>query len=76
MVHTTERVHAYLIESDNVRVLQQFHDLHFSGNFPSVVCVQPSLVNDLNGHLDTEEVRLSESMTGPHNGRLYVELKQ
>lgn len=41
----------YLVESDDIRMLQKFHDLHLSSHFPSIFHIQSRLLNDLNGNL-------------------------
>lgn len=42
---------AYLVQPDDVGVLQQLHDLHLPGHLLLVVRIKTRLVNDLDGHL-------------------------
>ena len=40
-----------LVEPNDVRVLQEFHDFNLSSNLTTILSIQSSLVNDLNGNL-------------------------
>lgn len=43
----------YLIEADDVGVLEQLHDLHLSEDLFQVLIIQLALVDDLYSHLET-----------------------
>lgn len=48
-------VTVYLVEADDVRMLQELHDLHLSEDLFQVLVVQLSLVHYFNRHLETEK---------------------
>lgn len=45
----------YLVEADDVRMLQQLHDLHLSEDLFQVLVVQLSLVHYFDRHLEAEK---------------------
>ena len=45
---------AHLVELDDMRVVQHLHDLNFSVDLLQVDGVQLGLVDDLNGHLQSD----------------------
>lgn len=48
------RVTVYLVEADDVGVLQQLHDLHLSEDLFQVLLVQLGLIHYFYSHLETE----------------------
>lgn len=48
------RWQAHLVELDDVGVVQHLHDLHFPVDLLQVHSVQLGLVDDLDGHLQSE----------------------
>lgn len=44
----------HLVEADDVGVLQQLHDLHFSEDLFQVLIIQLGLVHYFYSHLETE----------------------
>lgn len=49
-----QRRATYLVEFDDVGVVEQLHNLHFSVNLFQVGRVQSGLVDDFDGHLGTK----------------------
>lgn len=51
------RVNVYLVEADDVGVLQQLHDLHLSEDLFQVFIIQLGLIDNFYSHLENEEKR-------------------
>lgn len=49
------RVKVYLVEADDVGVLQQLHDLHLSEDLFQVFIIQLGLIDNFYSHLENEE---------------------
>lgn len=47
----------YLVEADDVGVLEQLHDLHLSEDLFQVFIIQLALVDDFYSHLENDETR-------------------
>lgn len=47
----------YLVEADDVGVLQQLHDLHLSEDLFQVFIIQLGLIDNFYSHLENEETR-------------------
>lgn len=50
-------VNVYLVEADDVGVLQQLHDLHLSEDLFQVLIVELGLIHYFYSHLEREETR-------------------
>ena len=70
-------VSLYLVEADDVGVLQQLHDLHLSKDLFQVLIVQLGLIHYFYSHLETEsqdrdgEIRMNDerARSGEEKGR-------
>ena len=59
-VRNVDVVETDLVESYDVRVLQKLHDFNLSSDLTTILSIQPSLINDLNGNLERERGRERE----------------
>lgn len=65
----------HLIEFDDVRVVEQLHNLHFPVDFLQIGRVQSGLVNNLDGHLSKWfAVKLGFFFAQQKNNTKYVQV--
>lgn len=65
----------YLVEADDVRMLQQLHDLHLSEDLFQVLVVQLSLVHYFDGHLEAEKSASRHQHSGQTRRKTQLEVK-
>lgn len=51
------KANMYLVEADDVGVLEQLHDLHLSEDLFQVFIIQLALIHDFYSHLENDETR-------------------